>query len=119
KDSIHTVSSRGISMKSIQSEDGDWYTHAEFEILGGYEKSRNWRLSLRCYDRPLKFLIQVFSHSNKKINQQPKAQSSSGPSHTFPPSNKTYTQKILPQRKIICLWDDNASGEEGPGRCVL
>ncbi|XP_052606522.1 nuclear body protein SP140-like protein isoform X1 [Peromyscus californicus insignis] len=49
---------QGVSVKSIQSEDGDWYIPPEFEILGGYEKSRNWRLSLRCYDRPLKLLIQ-------------------------------------------------------------
>ncbi|KAL1770806.1 nuclear body protein SP140 isoform X2 [Sigmodon hispidus] len=48
----------GIFVKSIQTEDGDWLTPSEFEILGGHEKSRNWRLSLRCYDRPLKFLIQ-------------------------------------------------------------
>ncbi|XP_028732023.2 nuclear body protein SP140-like [Peromyscus leucopus] len=54
----------GISMKSIQSEDGDWYTPPEFEILGGYEKSRNWQLSLRCYDRPLKFLIQNQYHED-------------------------------------------------------
>lgn len=49
----------GISTKSIQSEDGDWYTPPEFEILGGHGQSKNWRLSLRCYNWPLKFLIQV------------------------------------------------------------
>lgn len=49
---------QGISMKSIQSEDGDWYTPPEFEILGGHGQSKNWRLSLRCYNWPLKFLIQ-------------------------------------------------------------
>lgn len=48
----------GISMRSIQSENGEWFTPSEFESLGGYEKSRNWRLSLRCYDRSLKFLMQ-------------------------------------------------------------
>nr|XP_042115661.1 nuclear body protein SP140-like protein isoform X4 [Peromyscus maniculatus bairdii] len=49
---------QGISTKSIQSEDGDWYTPPEFEILGGHGQSKNWRLSLRCYNWPLKFLIQ-------------------------------------------------------------
>ncbi|XP_051046569.1 nuclear body protein SP140 isoform X2 [Phodopus roborovskii] len=49
---------QGISVKSIQSKDGYWFTPSEFEILGGYEKSKNWRLSLRSCNRTLKFLIQ-------------------------------------------------------------
>ncbi|XP_057617684.1 nuclear body protein SP140-like protein [Chionomys nivalis] len=49
---------QGIFVKSIQSEAGDWYTPTEFENLGGRERSKNWKLSVRCYNWPLKFLIQ-------------------------------------------------------------
>ncbi|XP_026642176.1 nuclear body protein SP140-like protein [Microtus ochrogaster] len=49
---------QGIFVKSIQSETGGWYTPTEFENLGGHGRSKNWKLSLRCCKRPLKFLIQ-------------------------------------------------------------
>lgn len=49
----------GISVMSIQCQDGNWFTPTEFEIMGGRGPSKNWKLSLRCYNWPLKFLIQV------------------------------------------------------------
>lgn len=50
----------GASVKSIQCQDEKWFTPSEFEIMGGRGPWKNWKLSLRCYNRPLKFLIQVF-----------------------------------------------------------
>lgn len=49
---------QGISVMSIQCQDGKWVTPSEFEIMGGHGRSKNWKLSLRCYNWPLKFLIQ-------------------------------------------------------------
>ncbi|KAM5269212.1 nuclear autoantigen Sp-100 isoform 19-T19 [Hipposideros larvatus] len=49
---------RGVSEKCIQTKDGKLFTLKEFEIKGNHEKSKNWRLSVRCGGWPLKHLIQ-------------------------------------------------------------
>ncbi|XP_023379617.1 nuclear autoantigen Sp-100 isoform X8 [Pteropus vampyrus] len=52
---------QGISEKCIRMENGTLVTLKEFEIEGNHEKSKNWRLSVRCGGWPLKHLIEVWA----------------------------------------------------------
>ncbi|KAK1336719.1 hypothetical protein QTO34_002754 [Cnephaeus nilssonii] len=47
----------GSMVKCIRSQDGNWFTLHEFELKGGY-KSCNWKNSVRCNRRTLKWLME-------------------------------------------------------------
>ncbi|GAB1285172.1 Sp140 nuclear body protein [Apodemus speciosus] len=94
---------QGISVMSIQCQDGNWFTPTEFEIMGGRGPSKNWKLSLRCYNWPLKFLIQVcdtlYASNDWVLTASPGGQSSgSGPEKLSTQSSTEIWQEKKEQR---------------------
>ncbi|XP_075807368.1 nuclear autoantigen Sp-100-like isoform X2 [Microtus pennsylvanicus] len=61
---------KGIYEKSIRSETGCWLTLKEFEIKGGRENSKNWKLSLRCCGWTLGELIKKGSLPNPPMMKE-------------------------------------------------
>ncbi|XP_012498044.1 PREDICTED: nuclear autoantigen Sp-100-like [Propithecus coquereli] len=49
---------KGTSEKCIKSETGRWLTLRRFQDRGGYKKSSNWKLSIRCAGYTLKELME-------------------------------------------------------------
>ncbi|ELK32579.1 Nuclear autoantigen Sp-100 [Myotis davidii] len=48
----------GSTVKCIRSQDGNWFTLQEFELKGGV-KNANWKTSVRCNGRTLKWLMEL------------------------------------------------------------
>lgn len=49
----------GASEKCIQNEAGDWFTPKEFLIEGERARSKDWKKTIRCKAKTLRFLEKV------------------------------------------------------------
>ncbi|KAL2078767.1 hypothetical protein ACEWY4_026452 [Coilia grayii] len=87
-----------------------WYSPGEFERLGGRERSKNWKTSIRCRDTPLLKLIQenhLTSPPHKRKEKEAR-EVQTDPAH----AKKKMRRALFPSSPIICSGDEDSSSNQ-------